>query len=87
MSSHTSTRPLWELGIEAKLLVGGDARWLPSASPPPPRGSEIKRKLILEPGCLNHFGSHISEANMGQTSPDRRVILRGLGFGWGRAEN
>ena len=78
MSSHTSTRPLWELGIEAKLLVGGDARWLPSASPPPPRGSEIKRKLILEPGCLNHFGSHISEANMRQTSPDRRVILRGL---------
>ena len=78
-------------GIEAKLLVGDDARWLPSASPPP-RGSEPWRKLILKPrcnsgGCLNHFGSHISEANMGQTSPDRRVILRGLGFGWGREEN
>ena len=37
-------------GIEAKLLVGDDARWLPSAaSPPPPRGSEPWRKLILEP--------------------------------------
>ena len=83
--------------IEAKLLVGGDARWLPSASHPPlPRGSELSGgnsfwSLDAAPGCLNYFGSHISEANMGQTPPDRRVILRGLGFwvgeDWGRGEN
>ena len=45
-------------------------------------------------GCLNYYwkgGSHIFEANMGQTPPDRRVILRGLEFwvgeDWGRGEN
>ena len=32
-------------------------------------------------------GFHFSEANnMGQASPDRRVILRGLGFGWEEGE-
>ena len=82
-------------GIEAKLLVGDDARWFPSAFPA--LGSGVKsrrlscRKLRLElqgvsiislEGC-----SHIYEANMGQTSLDRRVILRGLGFGGGREEN
>ena len=77
-------------GIEAKLLVGDDARWFPSAFPALGSGVRsrrlICRKLRLElqgvsiislEGC-----SHIYEANMGQTSLDRRVILRGLGFGW-----
>ena len=82
-------------GIEAKLLVGDDARWFPSAFPALGSGVRsrrlICRKLRLElqgvsiislEGC-----SHIYEANMGQTSLDRRVILRGLGFGCGREEN
>ena len=64
---------------------------VPICLPSPGIGSEQSRKLRLElqgvsiislEGC-----SHIYEANMGQTSLDRRVILRGLGFGGGREEN
>lgn len=76
------------------MLVGDDARWLPSASLV---GVNLQETALeetdLEPtwnwgvSITSGGGNHISEANLGQASPDRRVILRGLGFGWGRGEN